>query len=136
MTNNEKKRELALYRLRQAEETVDEAKFLLSAGKSPRVIINRAYYAMFYAVLALLVFEEYSSSKHSGIISYFNKKFTREGLLPKELGRTLNIAFDLRQVGDYKEYSDLTYAQVEPFVPKAEEFIQGVRDYLSSKKLI
>jgi len=41
------KKALARYRLEQASESLDEAKFLLSGKKSPRSIINRAYYAMF-----------------------------------------------------------------------------------------
>lgn len=74
MTVEEKRRALAKYRMKQAEESLDEAKFLLSGNKSPRSIINRVYYAMFYAVLALLIYESYSSSKHSGVLSYFNRR--------------------------------------------------------------
>jgi uncharacterized protein (UPF0332 family) len=53
------KKALARYRLQQADESLDEANFLLSGQKSPRSIINRAYYAMFYAILALLIYEPY-----------------------------------------------------------------------------
>jgi uncharacterized protein (UPF0332 family) len=74
---NEKKRELTLYRLQQAEESLDEAKFLFEGTKSPRSVFNRIYYAMF-SILAMLVFEEYSSSKHSGVISFFNCLEARE----------------------------------------------------------
>ncbi|MBE9571465.1 MAG: HEPN domain-containing protein [Proteobacteria bacterium] len=64
MNTEEKKKKLALYRLQQAEESLDEAEFLFAGHKSPRSVINRAYYAMFYSILALLIFESYSSSKH------------------------------------------------------------------------
>lgn len=77
MTRGEKQKELAQYRMQQAEESLDEARFLLSGGKSVRSVINRACYAMFYAVLALLVYEEFSSSKHSGVLSYFNPVSSR-----------------------------------------------------------
>ena len=43
MTINAKKQALALYRLQQAEESLDEAKFLFDGLKSPRSVINRAY---------------------------------------------------------------------------------------------
>jgi hypothetical protein len=75
LTSKEKQVQLAKYRLKQAEECIDEANCLFSSKKSPRSIINRSYYAMFYAVLALLVFESFSSSKHSGVLAYFNKRF-------------------------------------------------------------
>lgn len=130
MTPNEKQILLARYRIKQAEETIDEAEFLLSGQKSPRSIINRAYYAMFYSVLALLIFEPYASSKHSGILSYFNRKFIKEGILPEELGRGINNAFELRVRGDYREYVELTYEQVTPFVERARIFVRAVSDYL------
>ncbi len=129
-TKKDKQVELAGYRLKQAEESIDEAIYLHSGKKSPRAVINRAYYGMFYAVLALLIFEPYSSSKHSGVLSYFNKRFIKEGIFPKELGRSINKAFELRQSGDYREYIELTYKQVEPFIEKAKVFVHKVRDYL------
>lgn len=85
MTTKEKQIQLAKYRLKQAEECIDEANCLFSSKKSPRSIINRLYYAMFYTVLALLVFEPFSSSKHSGVLAYFNKRYIKEEILPKEL---------------------------------------------------
>lgn len=130
MTNNEKKHEIAIYRIKQAEESLEEAKFLLSGQKSPRSVINRVYYAMFYAVLALFVYEPYSSSKHSGVVSYFNKRFIKEGIFAEDIGRSINKAFELRQRGDYREYFDLTHEQVKPFIDKAEVFIKTVKDYL------
>jgi len=54
----DKKRELALNRIKQAEESLEEAEYLFDGKKTPRSVINRAYYAMFYAILALLIFEK------------------------------------------------------------------------------
>lgn len=130
MTSKEKQIQLAKYRLKQAKESIEEAICLFSAQKSPRSIINRAYYGMFYAVLALIVFEPYAYSKHSGVLSYFNKKFIRDGIFSKEIGKSINKAFELRQRGDYREYSDLTYQQVEPFIGEAENFLNTVKEFL------
>ena len=135
MTDKEKQIKLARYRLQQADDSINEALYLLAGRKSPRSIINRAYYAMFYAVMALIVFESFSSSKHSGVISYFNKKFIKEGILPNELGHSINKAFELRQEGDYREYVELTYEQVEPFIEKAKVFVKVIKDYLEAKSL-
>jgi len=49
------KQALLTYRLKQAEETLSDAKKMLVDKLSPRSIINRAYYSMFYAVLALFI---------------------------------------------------------------------------------
>jgi uncharacterized protein (UPF0332 family) len=130
MTNLEKKIELARYRLKQAEESIEEAIYLYSGHKSSRSIINRIYYSMFYAILALLIFEPYSSSKHSGVLSYFNKKFIKGGIFHSELGRSVNKAFELRQSSDYRDYTELSYEQVEPFIEKSKLFLQSVKNYL------
>ena len=130
MTVKEKQILLARYRLKQAEESVDEAIFLLSGKKSARSIINRAYYAMFYAVLALLIFEDYASSKHAGVISYFNKRFIKGGIFSEEIGRSINNAFELRQRGDYREYVEFTCEEIGPFIEKARSFVQEVKGYL------
>lgn len=136
MTSDEKKRDLALYRLQQAEESMDEANFLFDGNKSPRSVINRAYYAMFYSVLALLIFEPYSSSKHSGVLSYFNRRFIKDGLFPEDLGRAVNRAFDLRQRGDYREQAELAREEVAPFLDWAQRFIDSVKNHLKDTGLI
>ena len=96
MSIDEKKKLLAPHRLQQAAESLEEAQYLFAGGKSLRSVVNRIYYGMFYAVLALLIYEPYASSKHSGLLAYFNKHFVKGGLFSESLGRTLNKAFELR----------------------------------------
>jgi uncharacterized protein len=130
MTVENKKQELALNRIQQAEESLEEAEYLFVGKKSARSVINRAYYAMFYAILALLIFEKFGSSKHSGVLSYFNSHFVKTGKISKELGRAVNKAFDMRLRVDYREQAILTREQVEPFLKLAESFIRAVKEYL------
>jgi hypothetical protein len=61
MSIDEKKKLLALHRLQQAAESLEEAQYLMTGGKSLRSVANRIYYGMFYAVLALLIYEPYTS---------------------------------------------------------------------------
>ncbi len=74
-------RTLFHYRLRQAEETLSDAEKMLEQNLSPRSIINRAYYSMFYALLALYIANEMilKTSKHSGVIALFDKEFIHNG---------------------------------------------------------
>lgn len=131
MSIDDKKKSLTLHRLKQAEESLEEAQYLFLGGKSLRSVINRVYYGMFYAALALLIYEPYASSKHRGVLSYFNKHFVKTGLLPSSLGRAFNKAFELRQRGDYREYFELTKDQVEPLLDITEQFIAAVKTYLA-----
>ncbi|MDD5169865.1 MAG: HEPN domain-containing protein [Syntrophales bacterium] len=130
MSTEEKRKSLAGHRLTQAEESLEDAGYLMDGGKSLRSVVNRLYYGMFYAVLALLIYEPYSSSKHTGVISYFNRKFVKSGIFPESLGRHLNKAFEFRQRGDYREYFELSKDQVAPLLTEAREFITDIKAYL------
>jgi uncharacterized protein (UPF0332 family) len=135
MTDLDKKNELVAYRLLQAAETLEEAEFLLEGGKSLRVVTNRAYYSMFYSILALLINEPFASSKHSGVLSYFNRRFVSEGVFPKEIGRAINRAFDLRQQGDYRENVELKLEQVKPLIEAAQIFLEMVKSYMNKESM-
>ena len=74
MTENIKA--LVAYRLEQADESLEAARTLLNK-KLIRPCVNRAYYAMFYAVLALLVPGKKETSKHSGAIALFDRDFVK-----------------------------------------------------------
>lgn len=131
MTVDEKKVSLIKYRLEQAKEAIDDASFLFENGRGLRSVVNRAYYAMFYSVLALLVTEPFQGSKHSGVIGYFNKHFIKEGIFPSEAGKYLNLAFAARQESDYKEFSELTMDEVRELLLHARDFIEKVREHLN-----
>jgi hypothetical protein len=131
LTPEEKLNELAAYRLRQAEESLDEAAYLLAGGKSPRAVINRAYYSMFYAVLALLIYEEFASSKHTGVIAWFNRNYIKTGKFPMDPGIYFNKAFELRQRGDYREQAEPSRETVVPYLDKARDFIDRVKEIIT-----
>jgi len=133
MSIEEKKKLLAMYRLQQAAESLQEAQYLFSGGKSFRSVVNRIYYGMFYSVMALLIYEPYASSKHSGVLAYFNKHFVKGGLFSDAMGRSLNKAFELRQRGDYREYFELQKDQVAPLLDEAAQFVAAVQEYLDLK---
>ena len=62
------KKDLIQYRLDSAREMLPDAQLLNENGGSPVNIVNRAYYAVFYATLALLVTVDTEPSKHSGVL--------------------------------------------------------------------
>jgi uncharacterized protein (UPF0332 family) len=96
--------ELIKYRLEQADIALEDGKFLLQGNRSPQSIINRAYYAIFYAALALLQKIGKIPSKHTGVISLFDTEFVVPGIFPKEFSKDFHKAFELRQVFDYKAF--------------------------------
>jgi len=136
LTSDEKKRLLAQYRINQAYEALQEAELLFNNMMNPRSVINRLYYAMFYSVLALLVYEQYGSSKHKGVISYFNKRFIKEGIFPEKTAKVINKAFEMRIRGDYEEYSELTREEVQPFIEGAKDFVHTIEEHLKKFQLV
>jgi hypothetical protein len=70
----EERRALIEYRLEQADESLESARILWE-HKKYRPSVSRSYYAMFYAVQALLTRKELITSKHSGAIAVFNREF-------------------------------------------------------------
>jgi uncharacterized protein (UPF0332 family) len=132
---DERLRELVKLRMQQAAETLHEARILI-AGHASRGAVNRAYYAMFYAVLAALATKGLGSSKHSGAIALFDREFVKPGDLPKELSRSLRMAFEHRQQADYGELTQLDEQAVPREVEEAEVFVQKVRDYLEAKDVL
>ena len=121
---------LIKYRLEQAKAALDDAKYLIDGKRSPQGIINRSYYAMFYAALALLQSISKAPSKHSGVISLFDTEFVMKGVFPKELSKDFHKAFELRQTVDYKVTRSITYDRAKKIWRKASEFVREVRNYL------
>lgn len=125
----EQLRALVRYRLEQAVETLREASLLLDQS-AWRGAQNRAYYAMFYSVLALLATRQLGSSKHSGVLGLFDREFVKPGLLPRELSRSLRLAFNRRQSWDYGEVAELDPEEITEMVAEAKLFVQAIEEFL------
>ncbi len=115
--------ELVAYRVGRARETLDDAR-LLADQKRWLSCANRLYYACFYAVSALLLRHDLESSKHTGNRSLFNHRFVKTGEVSKELGKTFNDLYELRQESDYVDLLYLDEDQVRPRVAEAEVFVE------------
>lgn len=125
--------DLAKYRLEQAQQSLKDGELLL-ASQSYKSAMNRVYYATFYAARALLAVKELDSSKHSGVISLFNKEFVKTEMMSKKSSATLWDAFSLRIEGDYEDYATVSQEQVKQLSNQARDFIDEASRLL--KKLI
>ncbi|MCP5103552.1 MAG: HEPN domain-containing protein [bacterium] len=121
------------YRLEQAEESLKDASILIDSGGSFRSIINRSYYAMFYATLALIAEKGTGRSKHSGVISIFDREYVRKKIFPKEMSKLIHKSFNLRQESDYREFNIITKEDAQKIKSGAEDFLKMIRDYLKEQ---
>jgi len=81
---NDEKRALLDYRLEQAQEALEAAQILLDQRKY-RSSLSRAYYGMFYSVLALLASGGLQATKHTGVISLFDKEFVKTEIFSERI---------------------------------------------------
>lgn len=111
--------------MERAEETLEEARILASANHW-NACVNRLYYSCLYAVTALLVRGDFSSSRHSGVRSLFNRHFVKPGILPADLARIYNDLFERRQEADYLGLVRFDENQVTPWIPREQAFIEQI----------
>jgi uncharacterized protein (UPF0332 family) len=124
--------DLILYRLSRARETLEEAHILADANHR-NACVNRLYYACFYAVLALLIQKELTTSKHSGVRSLFNFHFVKTGKIPKEIARTYSDLFE-RQEGDYDDFVTFESADVRTWIADTELFVRAIEELIQRNK--
>lgn len=126
---------LLKYRMKQAEETLADAEAMAKVALSPRSIVNRAYYSMFYAVLGLFLRTNITpkTSKHSGIISMFDQVFILSGKMDKQFSKSLHKMFNARQVADYKELVEVTPEEADESVEAARKFIEEIKKVISTR---
>ncbi|HAO20631.1 MAG: hypothetical protein BWK80_26210 [Desulfobacteraceae bacterium IS3] len=122
---------LISYRIGQSYETLREAEVLFKQSAF-RGAVNRAYYAMFYAVLALLATRQIGTSKHAGVLSLFDREFVKTGIFPRELSKSLRVAFDRRQTYDYGEFVAMDDMKSQETLKDANTFVAAVEKYLRS----
>jgi uncharacterized protein (UPF0332 family) len=90
---------------------------------------SRAYYAMFYSAEAALLLRDVQLSKHSAVISHFNREFVKSGLLDPQMFKALQNGFALRNQGDYGVLP-LEPDEARHLVSQAETFLAAVRGLL------
>ncbi len=116
---------LIKYRIERANETFEEA-LLMGREEHWNACLNRLYYACFYAVTALLAKHGLSSSKHSGVKSFFNQNFIKTGKISRKHGSLYNHLYENRQEGDYVDFVVFEVGTVEPLIQQSKDFIETV----------
>jgi len=121
--------DLIAYRLEQADKALAEARLLRNGGHLLGMV-NRAYYAMFYAIQALLARSGLKPSKHIGAISLFDREFVKTELFDKSFSKWLHELFALRQDADYSDMFLLSSEQANQALEHAEAFVLKVKTFL------
>ncbi|OGU71222.1 MAG: hypothetical protein A2V93_07345 [Ignavibacteria bacterium RBG_16_34_14] len=126
------KEALIRYRLERSLETISEAEQSIQ-NNHLHLAANRIYYAIFYAVSALSVKNNFSTSKHSTLLSWFNNEFVKKQIITKELGNIYNIAFQNRMKGDYDDLITFSKESILENFNQMKLFVQKINQIIGNK---
>lgn len=124
------KTELSQIRLRNAFECLNDAEMLLQKG-SLKSAANRAYYAAFHAMRAVLALDGIDMRHHSGVIAEFRRLYIKTGVFPTELSTIISGLFNVRSESDYDDMYLATKETVTLHVQNAKCFVCAVSSYLN-----
>ena len=128
---NDKRCALAIYRMERAKELIDDAKQLYKSG-SYKSSNNRAYYAIFHAMRAVLALEEVDFKKHSGVIQYFQREYIKTGIFEKAYSDIIISASEIRNASDYDDFFLASKEETKEQIYNAELFCKALEEYLNS----
>ncbi len=108
------------------------SKLLLDAGLY-KDSIGRSYYAMFAAARALLALDGKDFSKHSGVISYFQKEYIKTRKIDVKYSRYLVNAFQVRNHADYEDYYIVANDDAVEQYENAAEFCEAIKEFIKAE---
>ncbi len=123
---------LITYRNERADESLQAAQLLLE-HQLLIPAMNRVYYAIFYAVQAVLALKGVAFSKHEQVKGYFNREFIKTGIFPVKFGKLYNLVFEYRHKFDYVDFAMPDETIVRDHLHEAKTFIEQLRDYLHTQ---
>ena len=128
---NYSNKELSDYRLSRANETLEEAALMIEV-EHWNTVINRLYYACFYAVSAYLILQEIRPHTHNGTKIQFNKILIKTKLLTSTHSELYDNLFNFRNKADYRDFVVFTAEQVTPLLPQSQAFVQAISQLIQN----
>jgi uncharacterized protein (UPF0332 family) len=123
---------LSKYRLDKAKET--HATAIENLGNERYLDANnRAYYAIFHSMRAILALDGVDFKKHSAVISAFRENYIKPAILDRVLSDIIGRASIIRNKSDYEDFYFASKDEAREQVHDAEAFIIAVEEYLETK---
>ena len=126
-------KELAGYRMDRAKEMLVAARENLEIEQY-KTSLNRSYYAIFHAMRAMNILKGFDSSKHSGVIAFFNKEYLKENILDRNLSIVIKNSAFLREKSDYDDFYIASKQEAEKQLEEAERFLDAVEIAINKMK--
>ena len=127
-----KVKDLSKYRYQKAEQNLEIAKDLFDR-EVYGFALNRAYYAAFDAMRAVNALDGFDSSKHSGVISHFNKNHVKNGDFNADTSGIIRRASMMREKSDYEDFYEPDKEDTEEVIKEVAVFLSAVKTFLDEK---
>lgn len=124
--------DLCRHRIKTAKDDLNAAKILLKA-KAYKSANNRAYYAIFHAINAVHALQGKEYKRHKDAIGNFNREYVKTEIFPRDMGRKISEAEEIRHASDYDDFYLASQEESERQVRVAEDFIGMVEAYCNEK---
>ena len=124
MQPNEKgtQKDLVLYRIETSKSDIKAAEILLAA-KEFCGANNRAYYGIYHAISAVHALDGNAYKRHKDAVANFNKDYVKASVFPREMGRKIGQAEEIRHASDYDDFYIASKEESERQISVADEFI-------------
>ena len=126
------RKDLCKYRIEKAHECLKSAE-TLSEIDDYSSAANRAYYAMFHAMRAIMALDGEDRKKHSGVVSYFQEHYIKSGIFDKEYSYAVKDAFLVRQESDYEDFYIVSKSDALEQIENAKKLLTEIEKYLDNK---
>lgn len=126
MDKQKGKREYVKLRLKLASDKIEVA-WLLLKNNQYRDVVSRAYYAIYYAAKAFLLYHGQDPHTHKGVDILF-RKFCFTHKRPEEsFAKMLSIMREARLNADYKEKVRITKEDAKEAIDMAKSFLKEIQ---------
>ena len=95
-----------------------------------RAADNRAYYAAFHAIRAILALDGIDFSTHGLVIGYFNQHYVKTDIIERSLGKAVKLIEKSRNNSDYNDFHISDPAQTQLNIDFAQQILTAVERYI------
>ena len=127
--DKEKQGEYVRLRMNLAKEKVKASRILADSGNY-RDAISRAYYAIYYAAKAFLLYHGQDPYSHKGVSVLFHKFCATHKKPDASFAKMLSVLQEARLEADYKEKVRLTQKDAQEAIDMAQSFLKEIRSLI------
>ena len=126
------RRDLVLYRLETARNDLKSARalFFIEDYKGAN---NRAYYSIFHAINAVHAVSGKAYKRHKDAVANFNKDYVKTSVFPREMGRKIGQAEEIRHASDYDDFYIATREEAEEQIETGKQLLELIEEYIKRK---